>query len=654
MCGLAGILTTRDDRRRSLPESLRRMTATMRHRGPDSEGIWSDADSGIGLGFRRLAILDLSPLGEQPMRSESGRYTLAFNGEVYNHHDLRSALTPAGARFRGRSDTEALLAAFETWGVHQAIPRFAGMFAIAVWDAEERTLTLARDRMGKKPLFVSHSPGLISFASELKALAADPAFDRSVDVDSVAEYLRYIYVPGPATIFGHTRKLPPGHLLRIRDASAPLPASEPYWDVRDAVRAGRAERISDPTAAIEELSDLVDDAVRTRLESDVPLGALLSGGIDSSLVVARAQKFSDRPLRTYTIGFDVPEWDESEHAAAIARHVGTDHTLLRVTGDEALAVIPELPTVFDEPLADPSQIPSILVCQLSRRDVTVALCGDGGDELFGGYNRYVAGPRAIEQALRWPRGLRRVASRAAFALPAEGWDAMAVRLLPDGRRPRVFGEKLQKLGTLLRAETASDGYRTLLSATTDPMRFVPDARSRVALEAEIFETFGDLTLAERMMLVDQLSYLPDDLLAKIDRASMSRSLEVRAPLLDHRVAEFSWRLAPELKIRGTETKWILRELLARDVPRALFERPKMGFSVPLRAWLTGPLRPWAEDLLSTESLREVPVLDPAMTRAAWGELLRGRSGNGLGLWAILQLVSWWRTWRPDLSTALVA
>lgn len=630
------------------------MTDTIVHRGPDSDGIWFDAEDGIGLGFRRLAILDLSPLGAQPMRSASGRYTLVFNGEVYNHGELRTELEQLGANFRGRSDTEALLAAFEAWGIRRSIPRFAGMFAIAVWDAEERTLTLARDRMGKKPLFISHSPGLILFGSELKALAADPAFDRSIDVDSVAEYLRYVYVPGPATIFERTRKLPPGHLIRIRDCTAPLAESEPYWDVRDAVRTGRTQKISDPEIAVAELGTLLDDAVRSRLESDVPLGALLSGGIDSSLVVARAQKFSDRPMRTYTIGFDVPEWDESDHADAIARQIGTDHTLLRVTGDEALAVIPELPTVFDEPHADPSQIPSILVCRLSRQDVTVALCGDGGDELFGGYNRYVAGPRAIEQALRWPRGLRRVASRAAFALPAEGWDAMAVRFLPDGRRPRVFGEKLQKLGTLLRAGSASEGYRSLLSATNDPLRFIPGARARLMLEAEIFEAFSDLTLAERMMVVDQLRYLPDDLLAKIDRASMSSSLEVRAPLLDHRIAEFAWRLAPELKIRGAETKWILRELLAQDVPRALFERPKMGFSVPLRAWLTGPLRPWAEDLLSPESLREVPVLDATTTRVAWSELLRGRSGNGLGVWAILQLVAWWRTWRPSLSTVLVA
>jgi asparagine synthase (glutamine-hydrolysing) len=626
------------------------MTRTISHRGPDDVGAWHD--TGIGLGFRRLAILDLSPAGHQPMQSASRRYTITFNGEIYNHRGIRADLEGRGHRFRGHSDTEVLLAAFEEWGIRASLPRLIGMFAIAVWDADRRVLTLVRDRLGKKPLFLASMPGLILFGSELKALVADPDFDRTADPEAIASFLRYVYIPAPHCIYRSTIKIPPAHYLEIRNADAPLPAPEAYWDICASAEEGESKRRAISAETLESLSDLVDDAVRLRLESDVPVGALLSGGIDSSLVVARMQRASSAPVRTFTIGFDEQEWDESRQADAIARHLGTSHTLLRVSGSDALAVVPELPDIFDEPLADPSQIPTVLVSRLARRQVTVALCGDGGDEVFGGYNRYVSGPPAIRRAMSVPRLLRRAAGHALGRVPVDAWDALA-RLLPADRRPRLAGEKAQKVARLLLAPSPADGYRSLVSAIQDPRRLIPTSRDSIDLERRILDGFPMLTLVERMMLADQLGYLPDDLLAKADRASMSASLELRSPLLDHRIVEFGWRLPMEAKIHDGQSKWILRELLAQDVPREMFERPKMGFSIPVRAWLTGPLRPWAEDLISAASLAEIPLLDASSVRGEWRRLLEGRGGNGFGMWTILQLVAWWRRWQPTLPERTV-
>jgi asparagine synthase (glutamine-hydrolysing) len=628
-----------------MPEALSRMAAQLVHRGPDDGGVWHTA--GVGFSFRRLAILDLSQSGHQPMQSASGRYTITFNGEIYNHKAIRAELACHGHRFRGHSDTEVLLAAFEEWGVQASLPRTIGMFAFAVWDANQRVLTLARDRLGKKPLFVASMPGLVLFGSELKALVSDPDFDREVDPDALAAFLRYVYIPAPHCIYRSTIKVPPAHFLEIRDADAPLPAPEPYWDVRVAARAGVTKRKGDSREALDALSALLDDAVRLRLESDVPVGALLSGGIDSSLVVARMQRLSPGTVRTFTIGFDEPEWDESLQADAVARHLGTSHTLLRVSGADALAVVPEIPDIFDEPLADPSQVPTVLVSRLARRQVTVALCGDGGDEVFGGYNRYVSGPPAILRAMSLPGPLRRFSGQALGRFPTAAWDA-AARFIPAGRRPRLAGEKIQKLARLLLASSPAGGYRSLVSAIQNPTKLVPASHDIIELEKNILDGFPMLTLVERMMLADQIGYLPDDLLAKADRASMSASLELRSPLLDHRIVEFGWQVPMDAKIRGGKTKWMLRELLARDVPRELFERPKMGFSIPVRAWLAGPLRSWAEDMISTSSLAEIPLLDAASVRSEWQELRAGRGGNGFGMWTILQFVAWWRRWRPSL------
>lgn len=654
MCGLTGILCDAARPPVPLDTTVDAMASAMLHRGPDDGGRWLDPEGGLALGFRRLAILDLSPAGHQPMVSADGRFAITFNGEIFNHGRVRAELAALGHRFRGHSDTEVLLAAFAQWGVRETIPRLVGMFAIALWDRQRRRLFLVRDRFGKKPLFVYHRPGLVLWGSELKSLMACPAFPRVVDLDAMRAFLGQAYVPAPRSIFRHTIKLPPASLLEIADPHAPLPAPEVYWDPRALATEGITSRITDAREAEEACAELLDDAVRLRMEADVPLGALLSGGIDSSLVVARMQALSPAPVHTFTIGFDRPEWDESAHSAAVAAHLGTSHTTLHVTGADALAVLPDLPTIFDEPMADPSQIPTILVCRLARRGVTVALCGDGGDELFGGYNRYVDGPRAIAQALRVPGLLRRPVAAALLSVSADRWERLAARLIPAGRRPRILGEKLQKLAVLLRQASPAGAYRSLLSAMPEPGRLVRGGQSLPSVTDDVLNGMPNgmpngmqaLSLPERMMLADQLDYLPDDLLAKMDRASMSASLEVRAPLLDHRLAALAWRLDPSLKIRDGRTKWILRRLLARDVPPALFERPKMGFSVPVRAWLTGPLRPWAEDLLSVESLRRIPALDPSAVQRAWRDLLAGRAGNGVGIWAVLHLVAWWRRWEP--------
>lgn len=649
MCGFAGIFSHAASVRASLDADIGRMNDTLQHRGPDAGATWSDPAIGIALGFRRLAILDLSPLGMQPMRSPSGRYTVVFNGEVYNHHELRRELGASGVRFRGHSDTEAIVAACDSWGVARTIPRLDGMFALAIWDAEARSLTLVRDQLGKKPLYIARAGQTLLFASELKAIHAHPAFTARVSLEAVDAYLRRVYVPGPASIYQDVSKLPPASYVTIHDPAAPLPEPTQYWSLRDVAAKGRPQQIADPQTALRELSTTLDAAVRDRLESDVPIGAMLSGGIDSSLVVARMQALSASPIKTYTIGFDQPEWDESAASAAVARHLGTEHHTMPVTGGDALAVVPELPEIFDEPLADPSQVPTVLVCRLCRRDVTVALCGDGGDEFFGGYNRYRATDRLYGFLRPLPQPLRHVAYRAAYALPADRWDDLARRALPAKLRPRILGEKLQKLGAMLHAATPAAAYATLLNANQSARHLLPGVTPAADPVDALFAMVASHSFVEQMMFADQNDYLPDDLLAKMDRASMAASLEVRAPLLDRRIIELSWRLHPSLKLRGTTTKWILRELLARDVPRALFERPKMGFSIPVRAWLTGPLRPWAEDLVAESTVRQYTPLDAGAVRADWQRLLDGRAGNGFGMWSVLQFIAWCKRWNPRFA-----
>jgi asparagine synthase (glutamine-hydrolysing) len=647
MCGFAGVLSTAGFSRDELGDHVLRMTLPIAHRGPDDSGTWIDEHAGIAFGFRRLAIIDVSPLGHQPMTSPSGRYITVFNGEIYNFKELRRELEGHGFRFRGGSDTEVMLAAFERWGVREALRHLVGMFAIAVWDAHRRELLLVRDRLGKKPLYVYREPGLVTFGSELKALVAGPSFDRTIDRAALASYLRYLYVPAPRSIFERAIKVPAAHLLVISDPRLPLALPEPYWSLRGAATDGLSQPFDgSPSDAIDELDSHLADAVRRRMCADVPLGALLSGGIDSSTVVSFMQEASNRPVKTYTIGFSEQEFDEARHAARVAQHLGTDHTELMLTGDDACALVPRMPDIFDEPLADPSQLPTLLVSQLARREVTVALCGDGGDELFGGYNRYVYGTRVLSRLERVPSSIRRRVGAGIGRVSSSTWNRM--HRLTAAVLPQVpaehFGERVLKLGHVMNAESVGDMYRSLLSAWQSPQDVVADEPPGVDQNEAILNGCEPADLLDRMMLADQLVYLPDDLLAKVDRASMAVSLEVRAPLLDHRIVEFSWRLPRALKLRDGVGKWILRQVLYRRVPQALVERPKMGFSVPIDRWLRGPLKRWASELLAPEELARTGLLNPSAIVEGWQGLQSGRPG-GAALWAVIMFQAWRARWQ---------
>jgi asparagine synthase (glutamine-hydrolysing) len=647
MCGFAGILSTAGFSREELGDHVGRMILPIAHRGPDDHGTWMDEHAGVAFGFRRLAIIDVSPLGHQPMTSSSGRYVTVFNGEIYNFKELRQELEGNGFRFRGGSDTEVMLAGFDQWGVRPALRRLVGMFALAVWDVQQRQLLLVRDRLGKKPLYVYCEPGLVTFGSELKALAAGPSFDRTINRAALASYLRYLYVPAPKSIFEHAIKIPPAHLLVLSDPRLPLPAPESYWSLRDAARDGRSHPFEGSDAdAIAALDSQLADAVTRRMCADVPLGALLSGGIDSSTVVALMQEASRQPVKTYTIGFAEEEFNEARHAAQVAQHLGTDHTELMLTGDDACALVPRMADIFDEPLADPSQLPTLLVSQLARREVTVALSGDGGDELFGGYNRYVYGTRVLPRLERMPSGIRRRVGAGIGRVSSTTWDRMhrfTTAVLP-GVPSEHFGERVLKLGHVMNAESVGDMYRSLLSAWQRPEDVVTEEPGDIDQNERILNGCEPPDLLDRMMLADQMVYLPDDLLAKVDRASMAVSLEVRAPLVDHRVVEFSWRLPHALKIRDDVGKWILRQVLYRRVPKALVERPKMGFSVPIDRWLRGPLKGWASDLLTPEQLAQTGLLNPPAIVDAWQGLQLGRPA-GAALWAVIMFQAWRARWQ---------
>jgi asparagine synthase (glutamine-hydrolysing) len=651
MCGFAGLLSTAGFTRDELADHAHRMIAPIEHRGPDEGGIWMDEQAGIAFGFRRLAILDLSRQGHQPMRSPSGRFVIVFNGEIYNFADLRRDLEQYGFGFRGQSDTEVILAAFEQWGIRRAVERFVGMFAIAVWDAQRRELTLVRDRLGKKPLYVYQEPGLITFGSELKALFAGPSFDRSVDRTALTSYLRYLCVPSPKTIFQRAIKLAPAHMLTVANARLPLPAPQSYWSLEQAARFGLANPLPGGEAeAIDALDALLADAVQCRLRSDVPLGALLSGGIDSSTVVALMQEASSRPVKTYTIGFDEQAFDEARHAGRVAAHLGTEHTELRLTPEDAHSLVPRLADIFDEPFADPSQLPTLLVSQLARQQVTVALCGDGGDELFGGYNRYVYGAHLLERVNRIPRAVRQPVGAGLARVSAPVWDRLhhlTTAVLPDVPHDH-FGERVHKVGHLLNARSMGDMYRSLMSAWQQPADLLSeelvDHSAANDVNGRILDGVSPAQVLDRMMLADQLMYLPDDLLAKVDRASMAVSLEVRAPLLDHRVVEFSWRVPRSLKVRGAIGKRILREVLYRRVPKSLIERPKMGFSVPIDRWLRGPLRGWAESLLFCDGHNRSEWLEMTAVARAWRDLHEGRPRAGTAVWAAVMLQAWRTRW----------
>jgi asparagine synthase (glutamine-hydrolysing) len=647
MCGIAGLL---DTRRNAGPDALHRlaedMASTLAHRGPDAAGTWVDAESGVGFGHRRLEVVGRGSQGEQPMLSPSTRWVISYNGELYNTSALRETLEDAGLAIRGSSDTEVLVAGFDHWGLEHTLERIEGMFAFAAWDRRERRLHLARDRFGEKPLYYGWAGPVFAFASELKAFHTLPTFEARVDRDAVARYLRLSCVPAPGCIYQGLAKLSPGARASVEPGSPPgrLPEQVAYWSANDAIDAAcRLRPLANDAEAIEVVEGALSDAVGARTVAEVPVGALLSGGIDSSLTVALMQRHSSHSVRTFTVSFEDEAFDEAASASAVAAHLGTDHTTVDMTAQDVFDLVPRVPEIWDEPFSDSSQLPTHLVAAVARRAVTVALSGDGGDELFAGYNRHAWLDRVWRAAGPVPRPIRRGVGGALRRLPPGAVDSAAGRL-PERWQVRLPSNKVAKLGRVLEAPSVDGAYEALISHWEDPSSLVPGATPMPPTSGNGHGERGGRNVMDQLLRTDLVTYLPDDILTKVDRAAMAVSLETRTPFLDRGVLEAAWRLPSSSKRRDGTAKWMLRQILYRHVPQALVDRPKMGFGVPIGTWLRGPLRPWAEELLSEGALRRHGLLHPEPVQKAWDLHQAKRRDLSAELWDVLMLQAWLERW----------
>jgi asparagine synthase (glutamine-hydrolysing) len=641
MCGIVGVWTRTPQAHSDIQAQIRAMTDAISHRGPDDAGVWADESAGLALGHRRLSIIDLTPAGHQPMRSRNRRFVIVFNGEIYNFKDLRRELAGRGAQFQGTSDTEVILESCMYFGVEPTLAKLNGMFAIAIWDRETQELLLARDRMGEKPLYWATVGPIVLFASELKAMRAFTNWKPQLDLGAVAAYIRHGYVPSPFSIYEGVRKLPPGGIARITQTEVHECS---YWNVGDAVAQGHADPISGSHENIlAEFEALLEDSIERRMVSDVPLGAFLSGGYDSSTVAALMQKRSSRPIKTFTVGFDDSIYDESRHAEAVARHLGTEHTTFKVDAKDAIEVVPKLAHLYDEPFADPSMIPTHVLSSLARQHVTVVLSGDGGDELFTGYKRYHRAAAAWKVLSRVPAAMRSPLGDAMRRVPGSHYDSIASRV-PVLRGVKQVGSRVHRVAGLMSAESIDDVYRRLVSYHDSPETVLQYSSevSHPAWGADLRELMPDSF--DRMRYMDMQTFLPDDILVKVDRASMAVALEVRVPFLDHRVVEWTWRLPVQLNARAGQPKYLIRKLLERYVPRALTDRPKMGFDPPVASWMRGSLRDWAEEMLTKQALERDDIFIAEPIRKAWHDLIGGSNANQYFLWSVLVFQSWRRAW----------
>ena len=655
MCGLTGFLGKPQLDSLEMQSCVSQMSDTLFHRGPDDKGTWVDNKSGIALGHQRLSILDLSAAGHQPMHSTSGRFVLAFNGEIYNHLDIRKEIELYESKpklWNGHSDTETLLGAFEVWGIEKTLGKCNGMFAFSLWDVKKEVLTLGRDRFGEKPLYYGWVKNSFVFGSELKAIKAFPDFDNKINRDALSDYLRFMYVPAPKSIYDDIYKLEPGSYIQIDSRTKNNKDIEPvkYWNFLDEIKEGKKKIFKDENEALFALEDALEDSIKLQMLADVPVGAFLSGGVDSSLIVSLMQKYSTQPVKTFTVGFEESEFDESPFSKAVAKHLGTNHHELFVSSEEMRSVIALLPEMYDEPFADSSQIPTHLVSVAAKEEVTVSLSGDAGDELFGGYNRYLWAPRIWNKVSWIPFPLRRFLGSSMTALSENKWNSIgsAVNSIYAGSDGILrLGEKAHKLGKKLNLAKDFDGlYFSLVTEWEDPGSLVKK-QEHVDNEdyiSDFFERINksglEIKSSSRMMSLDSVTYLPDDILCKVDRAAMAKSLETRVPFLDHRVASLSCRLPMSMKIRGNEGKWALRKILYKYVPKNLIERPKSGFSIPLDRWLRGPLREWAEELLDESRIEEEGYFHAKPIREYWNQHLNGTNDWGSKLWVILMFQSW--------------